>query len=283
MQSQGLRGVGNALVVALISVGLMVGALSISLVEFVPQVTPTAANNLLPSPIPLTVTNTVPPTLTPTLGLESPTSTITLTSTITSTPPASCPPPVGWGQIVIQAGDTLDSIAARYRTSKEALRSANCLLIDSLVAGTVLYAPPVATITSVVCFQGVAGWAKNYTVKPGDTFFGIGFNYYTSASQLKTVNCRISDQIYVGEILWVPNIATRTPAPRPTPLPVNTVTPYPTDPLTETALPYTATVLPFTATVIPNDTPVPNAAENNIPTATAMPTLTPSLTPFPSH
>jgi LysM repeat protein len=283
-----LRGIGNALVVALISVGLMIGALSISLVEFVPQLTPTAGG-MIPSPIPLTVTNTLPPTLTPTLGLESPTPTITPTSTITSTPPASCLPPSGWGQIVIQAGDTLDSIATRYRTSKEELRSANCLLIDSLVAGAILYAPPVATITSVVCVQGAAGWAKSYMVKPGDTFFGIGFNYYTSANQLKTVNCRISDRIYVGEMLWVPNVATRTPPP--TPLPGSTVTPvaYPTDSLTETALPLTATVipftattLPFTATILPSNTPIPVILPEML-TVTAIPTLTPSPTAFPAQ
>ena len=276
---QSLRDLGSALVVALISIGLMVGALSISLVEFVPQVTPTAADNLILSPVPLTATNTLTPTLTPTLGIESPTPSSTSTPTITSTPPASCPPPLGWGQITIQAGDTLDSIAARYRTSKEELRSANCLLIDSLVAGAVLYAPPVATTTAAVCIQGWNGWTKSYMVKPGDTFFGIGFNYYTNANQLKTVNCRISDQIYAGEMLWVPNVATRTPAPHPTPLPVNTVTPYPTDPLTETALPFTTTALPFTTTVEPSNPP---ATATNIPTATAMPTLTASPTAFPA-
>ena len=59
-----LREFGDALIVALISVGLMVGALSISLVEFAPQVTATAIDNLLPSPAPLTATLTLPPTLT---------------------------------------------------------------------------------------------------------------------------------------------------------------------------------------------------------------------------
>ena len=54
-----LRGLGNALVVALISIGLMIGALSISLVEFVPQATPTATNSMFLSPAPLTVTPTI--------------------------------------------------------------------------------------------------------------------------------------------------------------------------------------------------------------------------------
>lgn len=278
---QSLRELGNALVVALISIGLMVGALSISLVEFVPQMTPTAADNLQPSPIPLTATNTLAPTLTPTLGAESPTPSLTPTSTITLTPPASCPPPSGWVQIFIQAGETLDSIATRYRTTKDDLRRANCLVIDTLVYGTVLYVPPVATNTPAVCSPGASGWVKNYSVKPGDTIYSIATNHYSTASLLKSVNCRTSDLIYVGEVLWIPNVATRTP--RPTLLPGSTVTPYPTEtdlPYTITVLPFTVTVLPFTATVQPSNTPVPPTA---IPTVTAMPTLTASPTAFPAQ
>jgi len=267
---QNMRDFGNALVVALISIGLMVGALSISLVEFVPQTTSTAPVNPLPSPIPLTVTNSPIPTLTPTEGLESPTPSVTPTLTITFTPPASCMPPAGWGQKIIQFGETLDSIAVHYRTSKDELRRANCLLIDNLVAGTVLYVPPVATNTPVKCNPGASGWIKNYTVKPGDTIYRIATDHYTTAGLLKSVNCRISDYIYAGEVLWVPSVATRTPYP--TPLPGSTVTPYPTDPLTQTAL-------PFTATVLPSSTPVP-ATPTEIPTATAMPTPTASPTAF---
>jgi LysM repeat protein len=159
----------------------------------------------------------------------------------------------------------------RYRVSKDELRRANCLLIDSLVAGTVLYVPPVAPNTPVVCSPGAGGWVKNYTVKPGDTIYAIATNHYTTTSLLKNVNCRASDYIYAGEVLWVPNVATRTPASRPTPLPGSTVTPYLTDPLTETALPFTVTVLPFTATVEPSNTPAP---PTEMPTAPAMPSPT---------
>ena len=269
-----LRDFGNALIVALISIGLMVGALSISLVEFAPQATPTAAEDLLPPPAPLTATATTPPTLTPTMGLLSPTPSITPTSTITATPPASCQPPTGWGQITIQAGETLDSIAVRYRVNKDELRRANCLIIDNLVAGAILYAPPVAPNTPVVCSQGADKWIKGYTVRAGDTFFAIAANHYTTANLLKSVNCRVSDLVYVGETLWVPNIATRTPYP--TPLPGSTITPiaYPTDPLTETAL-------PFTITVVPSNTSVA-ATSTAIPTLTAVPTLTASMTAFPA-
>jgi LysM repeat protein len=257
----------------LISIGLMVGALSISLVEFAPQATPAAKDNLLPSPEPLTATSTLAPTLTLTLGMESPTPSITPTFTNTVVPPTSCQPPTGWRQIIIQAGDTLDSIAARYRTSKDELRRANCLLIDNLVAGSILYAPPVAPNTPVVCGQGAAGWVKNYVVKAGDTIYAIATNHYTTAGLLKSVNCRTSDLIRAGETLWVPNVATRTPYP--TALPGSTVTPYPTDPLTETALPYTITV-------VPSDTDLPLTA-TEIPTFTAVPTFTASPTSFPTQ
>jgi len=265
------RGLGSALIVALISVGLMIGALSISLVEFAPVATPTATNSEFFSPAPVTVTQTLIPTLTPTLGLESPTPSITPTFTNTAIPPVSCIPPTGWGQIIIRAGETLDSIALRYRASKDSLRSANCLLIDNLVAGTILYVPAVVPNTPVACSPGASGWVKNYIVKPGDTIYAIATNHYTTAGLLKSVNCRTSDLILVGEILWVPNVATRTPYP--TPLPGSTVTPYPTDPLTETALPYTLTP-------IPTDTPVP-PTPTTIPTLTPVPTFTPSLTAFP--
>ena len=267
-----LRDFGNALVVAMISIGLTVGALSISLVEFAPQATPAATDNLLPSPAPLTATSTLIPTLTPTIGLESPTPSVTPTFTNTALPPSSCQPPTGWGQIFIQAGETLDSIAARYRTSKDEIRRANCLILDNLVAGTILYAPVVSTTTPVRCNQGAAGWMKSYIVKSGDTVYAIATNHYTTAGLLKTVNCRTSDLIYAGEVLWVPNVATRTPYP--TQIAPNTITPYPTDPLTKTALPYTITV-------IPSDTPVPATATALPFTLTAVPTITPSPTPFP--
>lgn len=269
---QNLRDVRNALVVALISIGLMVGALSISLVEFSPEATPTPINILPSSPVPVTATSTLPPPLIPTLGLESPSPTITPTFVNTATPPLSCQPPFGWvTQINIQAGDTLDNLAARYRISKDDLRRANCLISDILVSSTTLYVPPVSTNTHVICSQGAAGWVKSYVIKPGDTLYAIATNHYTTSGLLKKVNCRSSDLIFPGEIIWVPNVATRTPSP--TPLPGVTVTPYPTDPLTETALPFTATILPISK-LMP-------AAATTIPIVTAIPTLTTRLTPVP--
>jgi hypothetical protein len=248
---QGLRDLGNALVVALISVGLMIGALSISLVEFVPEEAPTATNNLFPSPIPLTAT------LVPTLGPESPTPSITPTFTNTPTPPPSCPPPAGWTQISIQFSETLEGLAVRYHTTSEQLRIANCLFTDNLIQGSILYVPLIG-VTNIpsVCVPGQAGWIKNYVVQPGDSIFRIGYNHFTTTREMMTVNCRTSEIIHVGEILWVPNVTPRTPSSTPSP--------------TSTAIPSTFT-------------PTPTNTATATPTNTAQPTLTASPTPSPTN
>ena len=268
--TQGLRDFGNALVVALLSIGLMVGALSISLVEFVPEAVATATSILLPSPLPLTATPTLPATLTSLPGTETPTYTVAPTNTNIAVQ-SSCPHPVGWGQILVQSGDTLDSLAVRYRVNRNELKLGNCLVSDILLVNTILYVPPVATSTVAGCVAGAAGCIKNYVVKAGDTIYAIATNYNTTASLLKIINCRTSDIIYPGEVLWVPNGPTRTPTR--TPQPGVTFTPYPTEPLTETAL-------PFTITPIPSNTPVP-PTPTIAPTLTPVPTFTVSPTAFP--
>lgn len=274
--TRGLRDFGNALMIATLSIGLMVGALSISLVEFVPEAAPTATSVLLPSPLPVTVTPTTPPTLTllPTAtflpGTETPTNTVAPTNTIV-TLSSTCTSPVGWGQIRVQPNDTLDSLAARYRVSRDELKRGNCLVVDNLIVNTVLYVPPVPTSTVAGCTQGASGWIKSYVVKAGDTIYAIATNYSTTSGLMKSVNCRSSDIIYIGELLWVPNGPTRTPFP--TLRPGVSATPYPTDQLTETALPYTITVQP-------SDTPLP-LTSTPAPTSSPQPTPTATLTAFP--
>lgn len=262
-----LRELGAALIVAFVSVGLVLGALSISLVEFIPADTPTPTFVLPASPNPVTATLTSLPTAT--LDPILPTQTFTATNTVLA--PASCQPPVGWIPISIQLNDTLDSLALRYNSDKNQLRNANCLLSDNLVTGSLLYVPPAPTSTTAACSAGAVGWVQSYTVKPNDTLYAIATNHYTNVLLLQKVNCKFTDVIKPGEVLWVPNVATRTPFP--TPLPGVSPSPYPTDPLTLTAL-------PFTVTVIPSNTSIPNTA-TTVPSPTAIPTLTASPTATP--
>jgi LysM repeat protein len=265
---QGMREFSNALVVTLLSIGLVMGALSISLVEFIPEASPTGTFAPIPNSELLTATPSPIPTATLEPGVDTPIPAL-LTATNTVIAPASCPPPGGWLPIRIQTGETLDNLAAKYGSTKEAMRTGNCLISDNLIPGTLFYVPSAPTSTVRACSRGAAGWVETYKVKPGDTLYSIAVNHGTSVNLMRTVNCRAGDVIFVGEMLYVPNVPTRTPAP--SPLPGITASPYPTDPLTETAL-------PFTATVESSDTPPPTDA----PTDTPVPTPTASPTAFPT-
>ncbi|MEW6403678.1 MAG: LysM peptidoglycan-binding domain-containing protein [Chloroflexota bacterium] len=262
---QGIRQFGNALALALLSVGLVLGGLSLAMVEFASPAPLTPTDALIPSPVPLTATATLPP------PLESPTSTVTPSSTATPPPPpSSCPVPSTWIGLYVQPGDTLESLATRSRTTSEALRQGNCLSTSSLVVNSIVYVPNVPTNTVAACVPGAVGWVKNYSVRPGDTLFHIATQYYTDTATLKRVNCLVSDRITVNQLLWVPNRATRTPTP--TTVISTPITPIPTEP-------WTVTVPPPTSTTQPTDTVPPPTVT---PSATTQPTITPSVTAFPT-
>lgn len=268
-----MRDFGNALAAALLSIGLMLGALSISLVGFIPEDAPLPTQTTLLSPAPVTATNTSPPTTTLPAGIPSP---ITA-ATQTVMPPTSCPPPAGWVLITAQAGETLDSLAAKYGTNSLTLISANCLPVGTVLTGKTLYVPPLPTSTIQACNPGAVNWFRNYVVRQGDTFFNIAPRYGVSAKQMQDVNCHPSDIIYPGDMLWVPNVPTRTPTHTPPPGITFTVAPYLTPPFTFTVMP-----LPFTATVPPTQTPVPATSTSTvtpIPTQTASPTAFPTASP----
>lgn len=270
-----LRDLGNALVVALLSIGLTLGALSVSLVSFIPEDAPEPTQTAFATPIPVTATHTVPPTLTPLVAQN----TLTLAPTVTIIPPVSCQLPAGWVPTTVQTGETLDSLAFKYNTTRDALKIGNCLFSETLISGTTLYVPYIAATNTVsVCSQGAVGWIHNYVVKPGDTFFNIGSRYGVTSNTVKIVNCRTSDLIIVGELLWVPNQPTRTPTFTPLPgVTFTAITPLLTDPVTETVLPFTQTFVP-TKTPIPA-TSTPTSSVTPIPTHTASPTAFPASTP----
>ncbi len=75
------------------------------------------------------------PTYTPSPTLEVPISLTPTSATVT------CLLPAGWSSIVVQPGDTLESLAQIYDVSSEMLKEANCLVGNSLVSGTIFYVP----------------------------------------------------------------------------------------------------------------------------------------------
>jgi LysM repeat protein len=254
---QNLRQLGGGVIIALISVILVIGGISLALAETLPsQATPT--------PIP------------PTVSLDFPTATFTAATVISETPSStvtpiivsftdtliptntvfvqvSCTPPTGWLRIATSSSDTIYSLAQRYRTTAESLSSANCLPSFDIPVGFALYVPPIPTVTVIPCGPP-AGYVRRHVVQPGDNLYRIALSYGITYPQLQRANCMgSSTTIYAGQLLWVPNVPTLTPVPGITVIPdfpTATYTPNPTD----TSVPPTATYT-FTATTAPTFTP----------------------------
>ena len=259
---QPLRQLGSGVIIALLSVILVIGGISLALAEtFTSQATPTPIPPTISLNFP-TATFTIAPLITDT-PISTPTaivatlSTNTLVATNTLFVQASCNTPNGWIRITTASGDSIYSLAQRYKTTAESLSAANCLTVLDLPAGVVLYVPPVPTVTIIPCGPPL-GYVKRHVVQPGDNLYRIALSYGTTYPVLQRANCMGSSvTIYAGQLLWVPNVPTHTPVPG-----VTVVPNFPTD----------------TKTPVPTSTSVPT--ETQIPTATFINTATPSLTPI---
>lgn len=253
---QSLRQLGIGVIIAIVSVILVVGGIMLALAESLPAPsTPTQIPATLPQSFP------TPTIIASPIQSETPTATQTATALPTDTLLAAtttpCSPPIGWVRIIAGAGDTIYSVAQRYKTTAENLSAANCLLSADLPAGYALYVPPVPTVTVIPCGPPI-GWVRTHIVQRGDTLFRIALSYGTTYPQLQRANCMGSSTIiYAGQRLWVPNVPTRTPIPGTTTIPdfptsTNTSLPIPTTVTPSSTLPPTET---FTVTPSPTATP----------------------------
>jgi LysM repeat protein len=254
---QSLRQLGGGVVIAIISVLLVIGGISLALAETLPpQATPT--------PIP------------PTISLNFPTATFTsspafgdaATTTVSATIPVIisdtalatntlyaqpvCNPPSGWLPVTITTGETIYSLAQRYKTTPENLGAANCLSSYDVPGGFVIYVPRVAATVTVVPCGPLPGYVKRYVVQRGDTLSSIARLYGIPYTTLQRANCLgSSTTIYAGQLLWVPNIILPTRYPT---IPGLTVVPtFPT--ATNTAAPLPPTLTPSVTSVPPTHYP----------------------------
>lgn len=227
---QTLRQLGGGVIIAIFSVILVIGGIFLSLAETLPpaatptQIPPTFPQSF-PTPTEMIETMTGVPTDTQT---PIPTATQTATSALALASATSCTPPSGWILVTTASGDTVYSLAQRYKTTAENLNAANCLTSAELPAGMALYVPPVPTVTVIPCGPPF-GWVRNYVVQRGDTLFRIALSYNITYPQLQRANCMgSSTTIYTGQRLWVPNVPTRTPVPGVTIIPTEPpLTSYP--------------------------------------------------------
>jgi LysM repeat protein len=238
-------------------------------------------------PAELTATSTPSPT--PALVPPTPTAIIII---VTTTP--TCRPPNGWLVYTVRSGETLDSIAARYRVNVSLLMEANCLSSPVVYPGQPLFVPPPVVVPTTVVPTTPArppceppqGWVR-YTVQPGDTLQSLAQRTNTSVDVLVRANCLTSYDIRPGQPLWLPVY----PAPPPPPPPTATFLPPPATPTWTATATFTPTPSPTTAVATPTFTPTPTpsatwTSEPPTPTPTDTPTSAPPPTntpvPFPT-
>ncbi len=163
--------------------------------------TPAKVSEVQPSP-----TKPATPKVEATPSAPQPTEAATAQAA-TPTPPPATPQPVATppgGECIeytVRWGDTLESIAARFGTTVEAIVQANKLADkDFIYAGQKLKIPGKAQAVPVQ-----PGATSEYVVRPGDTLYSIAARFNTTVEAIMAVNRIINPNfIYVGQRLIIP-------------------------------------------------------------------------------
>lgn len=93
-------------------------------------------------------------------------------------------------EYVVKKGDTLYSIARKYNTSVDNLKSINNITTDSLAIGQIIKLPSTSSTAS-----------DTYIVKKGDSLYSIARTYNTSVDKLKEINNLTSNALAIGQVL----------------------------------------------------------------------------------
>ena len=115
----------------------------------------------------------------------------------------------------VKSGDTLYGISMQYGVSVAQIKSWNNLSSDTIYVGQKLKVknggggttnpPKPVTPTKPTDNNNNTNNASTYTVKSGDTLYGIALKHNVSVAQIKSWNNLSSDTIYVGQKLKVKN------------------------------------------------------------------------------
>ena len=97
-------------------------------------------------------------------------------------------------EYVVQKGDTLYSIARKFNTTVDNLKSLNNITTDSLAIGQILKIPGEESITG-----------NTYIVKKGDNLYSIARTYGTTVDKLKDINNLTSNNLSIGQVLKLPS------------------------------------------------------------------------------
>ena len=102
---------------------------------------------------------------------------------------------------VVKRGDTLYGISNQYGVSVTELASLNNVTAETLQIGQSLVIPSKSGTNPDNMFM--------YTVKRGDNLYSIAKKYNIDVNSIKNLNYLTSDNIYVGQIIRIPEMYTK--------------------------------------------------------------------------
>jgi LysM repeat protein len=143
------------------------------------------------TPVPLTPATPLPPT--PVL-------------VATQAPAPAAAQPGGETIYIVERGDTLGKIAARYGVTIKQVVDLNSIANPNIITpGQKLRIPVAAPAATKAPASGQTGSQKTYTVRAGDTLVAIATNFGVTVQAIQQLNNLTSpDQIYTGQVLKIP-------------------------------------------------------------------------------
>lgn len=105
--------------------------------------------------------------------------------------------PAAYDTYIVQSGDSLYTIAQRFNTTVDALKTANSVSDDGRIFAGQALLIPTGEVTPV----------REYEVQPGDTLFSISERFNTTVRILQGLNeLGESSEIVAGETIFVPSV-----------------------------------------------------------------------------
>ncbi|WP_035190473.1 LysM peptidoglycan-binding domain-containing protein, partial [Ligilactobacillus equi] len=112
------------------------------------------------------------------------------------------------GTYTVKAGDSLYGISSKFGTTVSALKSLNNLSSNLIYPNQVLKVKASATTSANTNSSTTSSTSGTYTVKAGDSLYGISSKFGTTVSALKSLNNLSSNLIYPNQVLKVKASAT---------------------------------------------------------------------------